>query len=120
MADLNAWNDIVSKLESGENIEWIIFGNWGGSGSEPESGAYCEPNPPPVPVEKRGIILDAGEAESFMHGWSFFGGFGTAKCYAVRIWTNRRIFWVTQYDGSTRLSSTRRHPENHMPSMPGG
>ena len=55
-----------------------------------------------------------------MQGWSFNGGYGSPACYAVRVWTNLRVFWVTQYDGATCLDSARRNPSDEMPDMPGG
>ena len=117
----NAWNDLLEVLEPGEKVEWVIFGNYGWCyADKPEAGGYGEPDPPPVPVEKRGILLDAGDAEPLMKGWSFNGGFGAPECYAVRIFTDRRILWVHEYDGSTSLSSTRRHPEAHLPRFSGG
>jgi hypothetical protein len=118
--ELNAWKDLLVLLEEGEKVEWVVFGNWGWSYDDKPALGYGEPEPPPVPLEKRGLLLDAGDAEPLMRGWSFNGGYGSPECYAVRIWTDRRIFWVTQYDGSTSLSSTRRHPEACMPDMPGG
>jgi hypothetical protein len=130
MADeeADAWAELLAKLEPGEHVEWVVFGNWGGN-STPERPPmdrydtalrYGEPDPPPVPLTSRGILLDAGDAEPFMHGWSFNSRYGSPMTYAVRIWTNRRIFWITQYDGATSLDSTPRHPQAFMPDMPGG
>lgn len=120
---MSAWDDLHDFLEGGEEVEAVVFGPWGwgsfieGRGWEP---GYGEPNPPPVPFEKRGVLLDALEAMPYMRGWSFDGGYGAPMCYAVRIWTNRRVIWVTQYDGATWLDSAPRHPTAHMPDMPGG
>jgi hypothetical protein len=120
----DAWNDLDKKLEDGETIEAIVFGAWGWS-SPPDDDkqwkpAYGEPSPPPVPFEKRGVILSAEEGRPLMKGWSFFGGYGSPEAYAIRVWTNRRVIWVTQYDGSTWLSSAPRNPTAHLPDMPGG
>jgi len=122
---MSAWTELQQELEPGETVEAIVFGAWGWGhapslyGAEWEPG-YGEPNPPPVPFEKRGVVLTAEEAEPLMESWGFSGGYGAPDCYAVRIWTDRRIFWVTQYDGATRLDSAMRHPFAHMPDMPGG
>jgi len=121
---MNAYDDLVSKLEEGETVEAIVFGAWGW-GSAPSEGqnwepGYNEPTYPPVPFDKRGVILTLDEAKPFMAGWSFFGWFGSPACYAVNIWTNKRIIWVTQYDGATSLSFAPRNPVALIPEMPGG
>lgn len=110
---MSAYNDLMEEMEPGETVEAIVFGEWGW-------GGYGEPKRPPVPQDKRGRVLSIDEARPLMDRWSFNGGFGAPDCYAVRIWTNQRVLWVTQYDGSTRLDSTPRHPVGYMPDMPGG
>ena len=55
-----------------------------------------------------------------MKSWSFWGGYGAPQCYAIYAWSNQRVFWVTQYDGSTSLNFAPRIPIDTMPSMPGG
>lgn len=110
---VSAYTDIQEYLRDEEIVEAIVFGKYGWSG-------YDEPDIPPVPVDKRGVILSISEAEPFMQDWSFYGGYGAPDCYAVYIWTNLRVIWVTQYDGSTELDSAPRNPQNIMPDMPGG
>lgn len=120
----DAWSDLQKELQDGEAVEAIVFGPWGW-GSAPQDGkawdlGYGEPSPPPVPFEQRGTVLSADVAREYMHGWSFRGGYGAPCCYAVRIWTTHRVLWVTQYDGSTGLNSSPRHPVAMVPDMPGG
>jgi len=120
----SAWAELLGYLEPGETVEALVFGAWGW-GSEPEPGCEwepydTEPSPPPVPFNKRGVPLSLVEAGPMMLAWKFRGGYGSPTCYATWIWTDRRVIWVTQYDGSTRLSSMPRHPCNSMPYMPGG
>ena len=111
--DLTAEQELVAFLEEGEHIEAIVFGEWGwGNGGAPD--------PTPVPEDKQGVVLSWNEAWPLMRTWRFSGGFGCPDCYAIRCWTNRRVIWVTQYDGSTWLSSAPRNPVAHMPDMPGG
>ncbi len=121
---LNAFDELTTELHEGEIIEAIVFGAWGW-GSDPEPNqpwepGYDEPEPPPVPFVKRGVLLTADAAKPYMVGWSFSGGYGAPHCYAVHVWTNQRVLWVTQYDGSTRLNSAPRHPVAIIPDMPGG
>jgi len=110
---MSAYAELRKFLDKGETVEAIVFGDWGW-------GGYDEPDPAPVPVEKRGKVLTLRQARPYMQSWSFFGGFGAPSCYAVRVWTNKRVIWVTQYDGATGLDSSLRNPEECKPDMPGG
>lgn len=121
----NAYEELIAKLADGEKIEKIIFGpwSWGTAPSHPEDKwelGYGEPDPPPVPFDLRGKLLDIDVARPLMSKWSFDGGYGAPDCYAIFAWSNLRVFWVTQYDGSTSLDSAPRNPETCMPGMPGG
>lgn len=122
---MSAYSELVEILEDGEVVEAIVFGAWG-RGDGPADGGewkagYGEPTPPPVPFEKRGIRLTLEEAEPMMQSWEFYGGYGSPDCYATHIWTDRRFFWVTQYDGATGLDFAPRHPrDGYLPDMPGG
>ena len=119
---MNAMLDIKNRLEWDEEVEYIIFGEWGWGGNFGEGGlAFGEPSPPPVPFEKRNVLMTPEQAEPFMKGWSFLGEFGAPKCYAVYIWTNKRVGWVSQYDGATLLDFAPRHPtDGEIPEMSGG
>jgi len=111
---MNAYKDLMKYLNEGETVEAIVFGEWG-------YGWYgFGDNDEPIPADKQGVVLSEEEAKPLMDGWSFFGGFGSPTSHAVNIWTNKRVIWVTQYDGSTTLDSAPRHPTAYMPDMPGG
>lgn len=110
---MNAYDDIQELLNADEVIEAVVFGDWGWSG-------FGEPEPASVPKDARGVVLTPSEAASYMEGWSFYGGYGAPNCYATYIWTNQRVIWVTQYDGSTNLDHAPRNPIAGMPNMPGG
>lgn len=109
---MNAYNDLLEHLNEGEVIEAIVFGEWGW-------GSYGEETVA-VPPDKQGVLLTPEEAKPLMKGWSFNGGYGSPECYAVNVWTNQRLFWVTQYDGMTWLDSAPRNPTAYIPDMPGG
>lgn len=108
-----SYSELQEFLEPGETVEAVVFGDW-------DLGGYEEPDPPPVPRDRRGVVLSLAEAMPMMDGWDFCGGYGTPECYATYIWTNKRVIWVTTYDGSTWLSSAPRHPKAVMPSLHGG
>ena len=55
-----------------------------------------------------------------MEGWSFLGGHGAPECYAVYVYTNQRVIFVSQYDGATNLEGIPLRPMACKPSMPGG
>lgn len=121
---MSAYDELIAFLEEGETVDAVVFGPWGW-GSAPASGGeweadYGEPDPPPVPFERRGQPMTLEEAAPMMESWRFYGGFGAPECYAVYVWTNRRVIWVTQYDGATSLNAAPRHPTPVMPDMPGG
>lgn len=122
---MNAYQELKELFEPGEHLVAVVFGPWGWGGppphpEDPWKPGYDEPDPPPVPFALRGKVLSPQEAEPLMEGWSFNGGHGAPKCYAVHAWTNKRVYWVTQYDGATRLNSALRDPTDEMPDMPGG
>lgn len=110
---MDAYKDLLDFLEEGENIECIVFGPWGWDG-------YGEPDDAPVPKDAQGRMMTADEARPMMEGWSFNGGYGAPDCYAVYVWTDKRVIWVTQYDGATGLDSAPRNPSDTIPDMPGG
>jgi hypothetical protein len=120
----NALEDLKDYLDADEAVESIVFGPWGwGSGPDKDGvweKGYSEPDEVPVPLDKRGVVLTLDEAAPYMQSWSFHGGFGAPECYAVRVWTNKRVIWVTQYDGATSLDSAPRNPVACIPDMPGG
>ena len=117
-----AYDELMAYLEPGEVVEAIVFGPFGwGDEDDDEGEAYGEDRiDEPIPKSGRGKVLTLEQAKPLMRGWSFDGGFGAPECYATYVWTNQRVIWVTQYDGSTGLDSMPRNPVACVPSMPGG
>ena len=108
---LNAYDELMEELEGGEIVDGIVFGNYGNSG-------YGEPEPNPVPEELKGKLLKPEEAKPYMDGWSFYSDVGAVECYATYIWTNKRVMWITQYDGATNLDSMPRNPCDIISAYP--
>ena len=108
----NAYKDLKDFLQKDEKVEAIVFGPWGWDGYE--ESEYSPPE------KRRNKVLTLRQAKPFMQGWSFYGGYGAPSCPAVYIWTNIRVIWVTEYDGSTTLNSAPRNPCECKPEMPGG
>jgi len=113
---LDAFTDLMVEMQEGENIEAVLFGRWGGA--EYDDEVYDDPGI--VPADIQGKVLTLDEAMPLMKGWSFNGGFGAVECYAVRVWTNQRVLWVTRYDGATQINSSPRNPIDYFPDIPGG
>lgn len=110
----NAYEDLLEFLREEEIVTAIVFGEWGW-------GGYEEPIPNAVSHKLFGKILTIEEAKPLMQTWSFYSGYGAPECYAVNVYTNQRVIWVTQYDGSTSLNSMSIIPkEGEIPDMPGG
>jgi hypothetical protein len=117
---MSAWEQLMDVLQDGEEVECVIFGPWGW-GTFDEDSQYQKAPDPQVPPSIMGRRLILTEAEPFLKAFSFEGGHGSPDSYATWIYTNQSVFWVTQYDGSTGLSSMPRHPiQGLVPHMPGG
>lgn len=113
----NAYEELMAYLEEGETVEGIVFGQWGWGSGTGKLG-YKEEEPF-IPFNLRSKVLTIQVAEPYMKAWSFYGGYGAPMCYATNIWTNKRVIWVTEYDGSTCLNSATRNPTDYEPDMPG-
>lgn len=105
----NAWEELQDKLLEGEYLVAIVFGK-PGDGMRGEEKTY-------VPENRRYVVLSPKEARRYMKNWCFDGGYGGPECYAAFIWTNKRVFWVSEYDGRTELDAAPRNPENVKPRM---
>jgi hypothetical protein len=101
----NAYAELIEFLEDGETVESIVFGEFGWGDN------YAEPHPYPVPETLQCTMLTLEDAKPLMEGWQFDGGFGAPECYPVYVWTNKRVIFVSEYDGSTHLNSVPRNPE---------
>lgn len=110
---MNAYKSLCKNLDKDEKVEAIIFGPYGWSG-------YNEPESKPIPKDKQEILMTLEEAKPYMQGWDIYGDHGAPSAYAMYIWTNKRVLWITQYDGATNLDSMPRNPTVCIPDMPGG
>lgn len=109
---MSAYTELMEYLEEGEAVEALVFGDYGWGGYREDTEF--------VPKDKRKVVLTLEEAKPMMDGWKYYGGYGAPLCYATYVWTNKRVIWVTQYDGRTDLCSAPRSPVNCEPNMYGG
>lgn len=106
----SAYEELLEFLRPDETVEAIVFGDFGWSGFAPGELGYDEQDPPPVPFDKRRIVMTLEQAKPYMQSWEFEGGFGAPECYETYVWTNQRVIFVSEYDGSTGLNSVPRNP----------
>ena len=111
---MKGYKQLLEELEKDEKVEAIIFGKWGWDG-------YDEPEPHPLNHKLIGKVLTLEKAKPILEKVDLYCGYGAPKTYAMRVFTNKRILWITQYDGSTSIDSTIINPfEGYVPDMPGG
>ncbi len=107
----NFLEDIENVLKE-EKVESVVIGSFGGwewSNSTNEK----------IPKKFRNKVLTWGEAKPLLD-YEYDTGFGGADCHAIYVWTPTKIIFVSEYDGSTRVTSLPRNPIECNPSMPGG
>jgi len=116
MANLVRW--LEEALEAGETIQSTVIGDmgWPGFGDEP---GYGSEGVPLYNEQLRGKVLSWNDARRFLD-YDFDDGFGAPGCNAVYAWTAKRVFFINQYDGRTKLSWVPRDPCECEPTMPGG
>ena len=105
-----AWVELIDMLDEDEQVQCIMLGDWGGSYDRDQ-----------MPPDAKHQVMSPDEAKNYMQSWKFNTGFGIADTYAAYIWSNKYVYFVRNYDGSTNLSRIPRHPEYASePYMPGG
>lgn len=102
------WQDILAATKD-EQIEAVVIGEMGWDGYHEEGKE----------VSRKGEILSATEAHERL-SYEYDRGYGAPDCHSVYVWTEKRVVFVSQYDGSTGLCSLPRNPTAEMPGMPGG
>ncbi len=108
-ATLKEW---ITEAAAGEPVVGVVLGEmgWGDYGNEDVPDyAKCPKNK----------LMSWEEALPFL-SYDFATGFGAPGCQAVHAWTEKRVIFVSQYDGSTCIESVPRNPQDCEPSMPGG
>lgn len=99
----NFWNDILEAAE-GEAIEGIkiisLIDYW----------KYGEPDKRDVGVkEVLNKLLTPEQAKPLLN-YSYYTGYGSMDCHDIEFWTATRVFYIHEYDGSTKIQSVERNP----------
>ena len=103
MSNLKAW---VLEAAEGEPIQGIVLGE-----------SDC--NEAQASKNKWNRVLSWEEAQPLID-YDFWSGFGSPGCQAITAWTENRVIFISQYDGSTEITWVPRNPVDHEPGMPGG
>lgn len=103
----NAYKQLMNFLKSNEVIEAIKFGYWEGWSDkcvEPDIFHY------------RNIPMSIDIAKHFMLSWSAersaYGTDDGSENFNIRIWTNKRVIFIHEYDGLRWLRAIERHPNS--------
>jgi len=102
IGNLRKW--IEERLEKDEIIEAVVIG-------DNFREADC---PKQIPAEKRYKPISWEEAKELID-YDFYADFGSPRCHAIYVWTNKRVFFVGEYDGTTWLDDVPRNPEPCVP-----
>ncbi len=102
------WEYIVDGIE--EDIKCVSIGQSGGDGFRSNAT---------VPKDKMGKLMTPEQASKYL-SYEYVSSYGAPKCHSVYVWTDTRIYFIVDYDGSTHLDSVPRNPEEGSPSMIGG
>ena len=103
---MDAMVDLKRSLFPDEEISGIVFGDWLDFGRPEYRGAEAM---------RTGVLLSAEEAGPMMRGWEFYDN--SLKCYGMYAWTQGRVFFVSEYDGSTMINSCPRNPCAMIPKV---
>jgi hypothetical protein len=117
MASLVEW--IEHELDGKDIVEAVVIGEYGWGSGWGKSAFHEEKCAKQIPWNMRGIALTWEQAKPLLD-YEFSDGYGSPECHAIYVWSKDKVMWITQYDGSTTLSSMPRNPLNCQPDMPGG
>lgn len=105
-ANIKRWlEDAVAEF--GEPLESVVVGRH-------DNRSHTDP----TVVPDEGVVLAPDEALRKLD-LDFDDGFGGADCFPIYAWTASRVFFITEYDGSTGLSWVPRNPVDIMPGFSG-
>ena len=95
----------IEEVAGDEPIEAVVVGAHGDAWFEKQ--------------EKRSSyqVLTWKEARAQLD-YEYDDGFGGADCHAIYAWTQTRVLFVSEYDGSTTIASVPRNPTESKPIFP--
>ena len=111
MCNLKKW---IEKAVEGEPVIGVVIGNMGCR------GYHLDQIPQESADPKNWYRLLTWEEAIPLIDYEFSNGYGPPGCQCITAWTATKVFFVTQYDGSTAPTIVPRNPIDHVPKMPGG
>jgi hypothetical protein len=69
-------------------------------------------------THKANVVLTWDEARPTLD-YTYHRGYGGANCHPVTVWTETKVLFVHEYDGSTGLHYLPRHLVDHKPEHSG-
>jgi len=105
----NFKEDILREAD-GEEIIGVVIGAFGW-------GDYHKK--PSVPAFQSGKLMTWEDALPILD-YEYDAGWGAPDCHAIVAWTENKVLFVVQYDGSTNVCTVPRNPSDCEPDMPGG
>jgi hypothetical protein len=106
---MSAYADLIAGFDSGEVLETIVFSPWSSFQHEPDH---------PIPPELFGVVLTEAQAKPLMQTWRVERGHGTALVYPFYAYTNKRVWFIREWDGSTTIHSIPLHPYSMGKDLP--
>ena len=103
----NTFAEDIEEAAKGEPIESVVIGTFGNSWEDDEDEVEGDPKP----------VLPWTVARSQLD-YAYDTGYGGAECHAIYAWTQTRILFVSEYDGSTTIASVPRNPSEAKPIFP--
>ena len=108
---MNAADQLEKLLAPGEVIESFVIGEWEGS-------PHLNPKKPPPYLFN--CVLDYKEYRYMLGGWGVKTEHGGDNVYPVFAWSEKNVWLIEEYDGSTCWRRVPRNPEDMEPFTVGG
>jgi hypothetical protein len=105
MANIKDWL-LEAETRTGEQIEAIVVGEHDNAGWD-------------TPAAADENVLLSREAGLAKLDQEYDNGYGGADCFPMFAWTKSRVYFITEYDGSTGLASLPRNPVACEPGFGG-
>ncbi len=97
----------IEEAAKGEPIDSVVIGTFGDSWLDDEDEVEGGPRP----------VLPWAAARSQLD-YAYGTGYGGVECHAIYAWTQTRVLFVSEYDGSTKIASVPRNPTEGKPIFP--
>ena len=101
MANLKQW---VLSVAAKEKIEAVVIGNMGWSDYKLETIPEASQD-----KSNWNKVLSWRKAAPLLD-YEFDSGYGSPGCQAITVWTKSKVIFISQYDGSTGVTSVPRNP----------